>query len=300
MVEQHEAERVWLITGSSTGIGREIARAALEAGDRVAATARRSESVAELIEAFPGRAIAPRLDVTRQAEIDAAVEETLGVFGRIDVLVNNAGYGYVGAVVEGVDAEVRRMFDTNFFGAVALIKAVLPGMRERRSGFIVNVSSVTGLVSNPGNVYYSTSKFALESLTEGLAKEVAPLGIRVSAIEPGAFRTDWSSRSMQESPPSIDDYADTIGVRRALIREAKGAEPGDPSRVGQAVVMLSRLEQPPLRLLLGADVLAVAREKLAAMAASIDEWESVTLAAGSSDDEWESVTLAAGSSDDEG
>jgi NAD(P)-dependent dehydrogenase (short-subunit alcohol dehydrogenase family) len=285
MAEQHGADRVWLITGSSTGIGREIARAALEAGDRVAATARRPETVAELIEAFPGRAIAPRLDVTRQEEIDAAVEETLAAFGRIDVLVNNAGYGYVGAVEEGVDAEVRRMFDTNFFGAVALIKAVLPGMRERRSGFIVNVSSVTGLVSNPGNVYYSTSKFALESLTEGLAKEVAPLGIRVSAIEPGAFRTDWSSRSMQESPPSIDDYAETVGVRRALIREAKGAEPGDPRRVGEAVVMLSRLEQPPLRLLLGADVLAVAREKLAAMAASIDEWESVTLATGSSDDE---------------
>ena len=285
MKEQQGADRVWLVTGRSTGTGREIVRAALDAGDRVAATARRPEAVAELIAAFPGRAIAPRLDVTRQAEIDAAVAETLAAFGRIDVLVNNAGYGYVGAVEEGVDAEVRRMFDTNFFAAVALIKAVLPGMRERRSGFIVNVSSVTGLVSNPGNVYYSTSKFALESLTEGLAKEVAPLGIRVSAIEPGAFRTDWASRSMQESPPSIADYAETVGARRKLIREAGGAEPGDPRRVGEAVVMLSRLEQPPLRLLLGADVLAAARAKLAAMQDSIDEWESVTLDAGATDDE---------------
>lgn len=284
MSENDEDGRVWLITGCSTGLGRAIAEAALAAGDRVLATARRVDSVADLVARFGGRVRGWPLDVTDRAQIDAAVAEAEARFGRIDVLVNNAGYGYVSAVEEGVDADVRRMFDTNFFGAVDLIKAVLPGMRARRDGYIVNVSSMTGLVSNPGNVYYSASKFALESLTEGLSKEVAPLGIRVSAIEPGLFRTEWSSRSMQASEATIPDYAETVGVRRALIRSASGGDPGDPRKVGEAVVRLSRLEAPPLRLLLGADVLAATRAKLAEMQASMDEWEATTLDVGFSED----------------
>ena len=171
-------------------------------------------------------------------------------------------------------------FDTNLFGAIELIKAVLPGMRARRDGYIVNISSMTGLVSNPANVYYSASKFALESLTEGLSKELAPLGIRVSAVEPGLFRTDWSSRSMQESAESIPDYEETIGVRRELIRKSSGGEPGDPRKVGEALVMLTRLESPPLRLLLGGDVLGATRAKLEAFQRSLDEWEAVTLDVG--------------------
>lgn len=280
-----DAPLVWLISGCSTGIGREIARAALEAGDRVAVTARRPETVSDLVADHPDQAIALALDVTDDGQIAAAVEATNDAFGRIDVLVNNAGYGYVSAVEEGDDADVRRMFDTNFFGAVALIKAVLPGMRARRDGMVLNISSMTGLVSNPANVYYSASKFALESLTEGLSKEVAPLGIRVAAVEPGLFRTDWSSRSMQESEPSISDYADTIGVRRELIRSSSGGEPGDPRRVGDACVMLSRLEEPPLRLLLGGDVLAATRAKLEDFMSSLDEWEDVTLDVGFPDAE---------------
>ncbi len=176
------------------------------------------------------------------------------------------------------------MFDTNLFGAIALIKAALPGMRAKRSGYIVNISSMTGLVSNPGNVYYSASKFAMESLTEGLAKELAPLGIRVSAVEPGLFRTDWSSRSMFESPETIEDYKDTIGVRRDLIRNSSGGEPGDPRKVGDALVMLSRLADPPLRLLLGRDVLGATRAKLADFQTSLDEWEAVTLDVGFPDE----------------
>lgn len=271
------AALVWLVTGCSTGIGREIARAALEAGDRVAVTARRPESVQDLVTAYPDRAVALALDVTRPDQVEAAVADAEAALGPIDVLVNNAGYGYVSSVEEGVDADVRRMFDTNFFGALAMIKAVLPSMRARRAGYIVNVSSITGMVSNLGNVYYSTSKFALESLTEGLRKELAPFGIRVSAIEPGVFRTDWSSRSMQESPETIPDYADTIGQRRQLLRTVSGKEPGDPRKIGDALVMLSRLEDPPLRLLLGKDALAAVRQKLAEMQASMDEWEHVTV-----------------------
>jgi NAD(P)-dependent dehydrogenase (short-subunit alcohol dehydrogenase family) len=271
---------VWLITGCSTGIGRAVARAALEAGDRVALTARDPAAVEDLHGAFPARSIAVALDVTRAEQVAAAVQAAQAAFGRIDILVNNAGYGYIAAVEEGEDAEVRAMFDTNFFGAVAMLKAVLPAMRARRSGYIVNMSSMTGLVSNPGAIYYSASKFALESLSEGLAKELAPFGIRVSVIEPGLFVTDWSGRSMRESALRIADYDATVGVRRTLIREARAPDPGDPKRVGDALVMLSRLEQPPLRLLLGRDVLGALRAKLAAMQASIDEWEAVTVDVG--------------------
>jgi len=284
VASEHVLPPVWLISGCSTGIGRAIATAALEAGDRVVATARRPETVADLVEAYPERALAVALDVTDPRQVAAAVAEAVAHFGRIDVLVNNAGYGYVSSVEEGVDEDVRRMFDTNFFGAISLIKAVLPGMRARGEGYVVNISSMTGLVSNPGNVYYSASKFALESLTEGLSKELAPLGIRVSAVEPGLFRTDWSSRSMQESEPSIADYEETIGVRRVMLRQASGAEPGDPRKVGDALVMLSRLADPPLHLLLGGDVLKATREKWADFEASLEEWESTTLDVGFSED----------------
>jgi NAD(P)-dependent dehydrogenase (short-subunit alcohol dehydrogenase family) len=268
---------VWLITGCSTGIGREIAKCALESGARVAVTARKAEAVADIVEGFPEQALGVALDVTRPEQIAEAVTATERAFGRIDVLVNNAGYGYVAAVEEGEEEDVRALFDTNFFGAIALIKAVLPGMRSRRTGFICNVSSMTGLVSNPGVVYYSASKFALESLSEGIAKEVAPFGIRVTVVEPGAFRTDWSGRSMQESPRQIDDYASTVGARRKMLKGVHGTQVGDPRRVGEAVVMLSGLEDPPLHLLLGRDVYEAYTQKLESLQASIAEWKDVTL-----------------------
>ncbi len=269
-------ERVWLVTGCSTGIGREIARAVLARGERVVVTARNPDSVADLVAAHPDRALALALDVTDRAQIEQAVSAAEEAFGAIDVLVNNAGYGYMAALEEGEDAEVRRLFDTNYFGVVDLVKAVLPGMRARGRGHVVNMSSMTGLVTNPPNVYYSSTKYALEALTEGLAKEVAPFGIRVSAIEPGGFRTDWATRSMKETATPIDAYAETVGARKQLIKLAGDKLPGDPSRIADAVLLVVEHDDPPLHLLLGHDVLAAFRQKLAEWQASIDAWEAVT------------------------
>jgi NAD(P)-dependent dehydrogenase (short-subunit alcohol dehydrogenase family) len=268
---------VWLITGCSSGIGRDIALAALAKGHRVAVTARNPAAVEEIASQHPDQTIALALDVTKRDQIEQAVAETEQVFGGIDVLVNNAGYGYMSAVEEGVDHEVRAMFDTNYFGVVDMIKATLPGMRRKGSGHIINISSMTGLVANPPNVYYSSTKFALESLTEGLAKEVAPFGIRVTAIEPGAFRTDWSSRSMKETSQPIDAYAETVGARKALIKAVGNKFPGDPRRVADAVVMVSELDDPPLHLLLGHDVYHAYREKLSGLIDSVEEWKATTL-----------------------
>ena len=266
----------WLITGCSTGIGREIARAALEAGHSVAVTARNVDAIADFVDQFGDRALALPLDVTDRDQITAVVGEVEKAFGGIDVLVNNAGYGYMAAVEEGEDAEVRKLFDTNYFGVVDTLKAVLPGMRARRSGHVINISSMTGLVANPPNAYYSSTKFALEALTEALAKEVGPLGIKVTAIEPGAFRTDWAARSMQESSTPISDYDDNVGARKTLIKQFADHLPGDPRKVAEAVLMVAGLDEPPLRLLLGRDVLAAVREKIADLTASINHWESVT------------------------
>lgn len=266
----------WLITGCSTGIGREIARAALGAGHQVAVTARRTDAVQDLVDEFGERALPLALDVTDKAQITAAVAATTEAFGGIDVLVNNAGYGYLSAVEEGEDAEIRQLFDTNYFGVVDTIQAVLPGMRTQGGGHIVNISSMTGLVANPPNAFYSSTKFALEALTEALSKEVAGFGIRVTAIEPGGFRTDWAKRSMHESSTPIEAYSEDVGVRKDLIKQFADHLPGDPAKVGEAVLMITTLDDPPLRLLLGTDVLKATRDKLAAMSASIDEWESVT------------------------
>jgi len=265
----------WLITGCSTGFGREIARAALEAGHSVVVTARRVDAVQGFVDEFGDRAVAVGLDVTDAGQIAAAVSAADQAFGGIDVLVNNAGHGYLSAVEEGEDAEVRKLFDVNYFGAVDMIKAVLPAMRARGSGHIVNISSMTGLVANPPNAYYSSTKFALEAVTEALATEVRPLGIKVTAIEPGAFRTDWATRSMKESASPIADYAD-VAARKDLIKQFADHLPGDPRKVAEAVLMVTKLDEPPLRLLLGRDVLKAMRDKIAATTASIDEWESVT------------------------
>jgi NAD(P)-dependent dehydrogenase (short-subunit alcohol dehydrogenase family) len=265
----------WLITGCSTGIGREIAYAALRDGNDVVVTARRVDAVSGIVDEFGTHAVAVALDVTDAGQVANAVAAADEAFGGIDVLVNNAGHGYLSAVEEGDDAEVRKLFDVNYFGAVDMIKAVLPAMRARGSGHIVNISSMTGLVGRPPNAYYSSTKFALEGLTEALATEVAPLGIKVTAVQPGAFRTDWASRSMKESTTPIGDYAD-VAARKDLIKQFADHLPGDPRKLADAVLMVTKLEEPPLRLLLGRDVLQATREKIATMSASIDEWESVT------------------------
>jgi NAD(P)-dependent dehydrogenase (short-subunit alcohol dehydrogenase family) len=269
--------RTWLITGCSTGIGREIALAALARGHAVAVTARNPAAVEDIVAQHPERAVALALDVTRRDQIVQAVLDAEQAFGGIEVLVNNAGYGYMAAVEEGEDDEVRALFDTNYFGVVDTIKAVLPGMRRLGRGHIINISSMTGLVTNPPNVYYSSTKYALEALSEGLSKEVGPLGIRVTAIEPGAFRTDYATRSMKETRQPIEAYAETVGVRKTLIKAAADKLPGDPRRIADAVMMLSALEDPPLHLLLGHDVYRAYREKLRGLMDSVEEWKSVTL-----------------------
>ena len=265
----------WLITGCSTGFGREIARAALQDGHQVVVTARSRDAVADLADEFGDRALPVALDVTDARQISAAVAAAADAWGGLDVLVNNAGHGYLSAVEEGEDAEVRKLFDVNYFGSVDVMKAVLPGMRAQGSGHIVNISSMTGLVANPPNAYYSSTKFALEAVTEALATEVAPLGIKVTLVEPGAFRTDWASRSMKESGTPIADYAD-VAARKDLIKQFADHLPGDPRKVAEAVLMVVGLDDPPLRLLLGRDVLKAVRDRLAAFTASIDEWAPVT------------------------
>jgi NAD(P)-dependent dehydrogenase (short-subunit alcohol dehydrogenase family) len=266
----------WFITGCSTGIGREIARTALEDGHSVLVTARRAETIADFADDFGDRAAVVSLDVTDKSQIASAVQAANDAFGGIDVLVNNAGNGYLSAIEEGEDDKVRKLFDTNYFGVVDTIKAVLPQMRARNCGHIINISSMTGLVANPPNGYYASTKFALEALTEALAQEVKPLGIKVTAIEPGAFRTDWAARSMWESATPISDYDQNVGARKTMIKEFANHLPGDPRKVADAVLMMTTLDEPPLRLLLGRDVLKAVRDKLAACSASIDEWETTT------------------------
>jgi NAD(P)-dependent dehydrogenase (short-subunit alcohol dehydrogenase family) len=275
--EEERAGRVWLVTGCSSGIGRAVAVAALDRGHRVVATARDVARVADLAAGAPGRALALPLDVTKPDEVASAVTEALGAFGAIDVLVNNAGYGYLAAIEEGEDAEVRALFETNFFGLVAMTKAVLPGMRARRRGHVINISSMTGLVGNPGAGYYAASKFAVEGLSEALRKELAPLGVRVTLIEPGAFRTDWSGRSMRQTRHPIEAYAEHVGRRRAMIQGLDGKQTGDPRRAAEAILMVAELDDPPLRLLLGRDVYQAFREKIAGLGSSLDEWETVSL-----------------------
>ena len=276
MSPDSEKRLAWLITGCSTGFGREIAMAALAKGPRVAVTARQPAAIEDIVAQNPDRAIALPLDVTDREQIASAVATTEKHFGGIDVLVNNAGYGYMAALEEGEDDEVRRLFETNYFGVVELIKKALPGMRARGRGHIINISSMTGLVTNPPNIYYSSTKYALEALTEGLSKELQPFGIRVTAIEPGGFRTDWGSRSMKESATPIAAYDETVGARKRMIKAAADVLPGDPRRVADAVLMVSELEDPPLHLLLGHDVLGAFRQKLKDLSASLDEWETVT------------------------
>ena len=270
---------VWFITGCSTGLGRELARAVLERGWRVVATARRPEQLDTLLAGHGERALKLRLDVTHHGEVVSSVKEAEARFGRIDVLVNNAGYGYLAAIEEGEDEAIRAQFETNVFGLADLIRQALPGMRERRSGNIVNYSSIGGLVSFGATGYYHATKYAVEGLSESLAVEVGPLGIHVTLVEPGPFRTDWAGRSIVESRTVIDDYAETAGARRKQTRERSGNQPGDPVRAAEAVIAAVTSKNPPLRLLLGAPALDLAYGKLDKLRADFDAWKDVTLGA---------------------
>ncbi|WP_221986028.1 oxidoreductase [Rhizobium laguerreae] len=270
---------IWFITGASSGLGRALAVAALSRGWRAAMTARRPETLADLTAEHGDRALALALDVTNSRSIASAVRDAETHFGAIDVLVNNAGYGYLSAIEEGDDAEIRAQFETNVFGLIDVTKQVLPGMRRRRQGHIFNVSSLGGLVAFAATGYYHATKFAVEALSESLFHEVKPLGIDVTILEPGAFRTDWAGRSMVESSTIIEDYAETSGKRRRATRSISGNQPGDPARAATAIISAFEADEPPLRLLLGAPALKIARERLDALRANFDAWAETSLGA---------------------
>ncbi len=280
-----QSQRVWFITGSSTGFGRLLAEQVLAAGECVAATARDLAKVSDLEEKFPGLAKAIRLDVTNKQQVSAAVEQSLAAFGHIDVLVNNAGYGLIAAQEEASEEEIRRQIETNVFGVIHVTRAVLPHMRKQRAGHIVNLSSVAGLVGTPVLGYYNLTKFALEGMSEALALEVAPLGIHVTLIEPGPFRTDFLGRSAVYSPNQIADYAETAGKMRATQHAVNGKQKGDPLRAAQAIQQVVNSKKPPQHLILGAFALNKFRNKIAQFQKEISEWESVTLGADFPDDE---------------
>ena len=268
--------KIFLITGVSSGFGRAFAAAALAAGHQVIGTVRKHHEGASFEAMAAGRAHAVVLDVTDFDGIDRVVASMLARFGRIDVLVNNAGYGHEGVLEESPLEAMRHQFEVNVFGAVAMIKAVLPGMRERRSGHIVNVTSMAGHVPLPGIAYYVGSKFALEGISGALASEVAPFGVRVTALAPGSFRTDWAGRSMVRSERSIDDYDAAFDPIRKARGEKSGNQSGDPARAAQALLQVIDAGQPPVHLLLGTDALALVRRRLAELEAQIAAWEPLT------------------------
>ncbi len=270
---------VWFITGCSTGFGRELAQAVLARGWGAVVTARDPAKVSDIVDGHADRALALRLDVNDPADVTASVRAAEERFGRIDVLVNNAGYGYLAAIEEGEDGPVRAMFETNVFGLIEMTKAVLPGMRERRSGHIVNVSSIGGLVGFAASGYYHATKFAVEGLSASLAAECEPLGIGVTAVEPGPFRTDWAGRSIQQSATRIADYEATAGARRKLTEERNGNQPGDPARAAEAIIAAVVADKPPRHLVLGRPALDLARADLDAKRKEFDAWEATTLGA---------------------
>ncbi len=273
------ANKVWLITGCSTGFGRELAKAVLDKGFRAVLTARNPSQIEVLAKSYGDRALSLQLDVNDEAQIKKAVAEAEAHFGQIDVLVNNAGYGYFSAIEEGEDAEIRRQFETNVFGLFSLTRHVLPGMRKRRSGNIVNISSIGGLMAFPATGYYHASKFAVEGFSESLAAEVRPLGIKVTIVEPGRFRTDWAGRSVIQSKIVIDDYAETSGKRRKEAPLYSGTQPGDPARGAAAIITAVESQEPPLRLLLGSDAYGLALTHLDTMRQTIESWKNLTVSA---------------------
>jgi len=271
--------KVWLITGCSTGFGRELAKLVLKSGYKAGVASRNTEDVKDIVEAYPDTALALKLDVTKPDEIKSSVAELLQKFGQIDVLVNNAGIGYFGAIEESEEDEVRRMFEINFFGLANMTKEVLPLMRTRRSGNIVNIASIGGFVAFPAVGFYNATKFAVVGYSEALAKETAHLGIHVTIIAPSGFRTDWAGRSANNSPVIIEDYATTAGANKNNIRGYSGNQPGDPVRAAAAIVKAVEAENPPLHLLLGAAALKGAKNKLEELRKDIEDWQDTTVGA---------------------
>ncbi len=273
-----DSSPVWFITGCSTGFGRELARLVLQRGWRAVVTARDKGRVADLVKEFPQRALAVDLDVTQADQIDAAVGAALQRFGAIDVLVNNAGYGYQSSVEEGEEGEIRAVFEANVFGLFAMTRAVLPGMRQRRKGYVVNITSLAGLNGFGASGYYAATKHAVEGWADALHVEAHPLGIRVTCIEPGPFRTDWAGRSLHQTPSTIADYAETVGKRLELTSSISGHQAGDPVRAAQLIIDLSEMAAPPRNVALGGMAMERGTERLREKLADIEAWRERSLA----------------------
>ena len=267
---------VWLISGCSTGFGRELAQQTIARGFKVVVTARDTASIADLVEGHDN-ALAVALDVTQQSSIDQAVSAALDTFGTIDVLVNNAGYGYQSSVEEGVESEIRAQFDANVFGLFALTRAVLPAMRKARSGHVINITSVAGLIGFASSGYYSASKHAVEGWSDSLALEAGPLGIHVTCVEPGPFRTDWAGRSLHQTPSTLPDYAETAAARMKATSEYSGTQKGDPARAAAAMIAITEHENPPRHLVMGAWGHDAVTSKLKERLAEIDAWKQTSV-----------------------
>lgn len=270
---------VWFITGCSTGFGRELATLVVARGWRAVVTARDRAKVADLAQGAEDRVLPLSLDVTQADQIAETVRAATEKFGRIDVLVNNAGYGYQSSIEEGEEDKIRAQFDANVFGLFALTRAVLPVMRAQTSGHILNITSVAGFVGFPASGYYAATKHAVEGFSDSLAAEVAPLGIRVTCIEPGPFRTDWAGRSLVQTASTIPDYADTAGARLKATSEKSGTQAGDPVRAGEAMIRVTEMEDPPRHLVLGAWGYDAVTNRLKQSLAEIEAWREISLGA---------------------
>lgn len=271
------ANKVWFITGASRGLGLLIARDALTRGDSVVATARNPQAIVDALGAQPGL-LAVQLDVTKEAATVVAVQRAIERFGRIDVLVNNAGYGILGAVEETSAEEVRRNFDTNVFGLLNVSRAVLPVLRKQRSGHVINISSQGGYQAFGGFGIYCATKFAVEGLSEAMAQELAPLGVRVTVVDPGAFRTDFlDATSLVQTAARLEDYEEAVGVMRTFVSTNNRAQPGDPAKLSQAMLALAAADQPPLRLQMGSDAVARVFAKHQQVEQELAQWKALAL-----------------------
>ena len=269
--------RIWLITGVSGGLGRALAKEAALQGEIVYGTLRKPEQISEFNELVPGKTFGIQLDINNHGQIKSVVEQIITQSGRIDVLVNNAGYGLFGAIEELSMEEARMQMETNFFSVLAMTQAVLPGLREQRSGHILQISSMSGLRANSGTGLYNASKFALEGMSEALALELQPLNIHLTLVEPGPLRTDWAGKSSVSAKHKIEDYDLSSGARLRLLQSTSGKQPGDPSKAAKAILLAVNSEHPPLRLRLGKVAMDAVRDKLKTMEEEFSKWEQISL-----------------------
>ncbi|MBS0532842.1 MAG: SDR family NAD(P)-dependent oxidoreductase [Proteobacteria bacterium] len=271
-------KRTWLITGCSSGIGRALCEAVLGRGERVVATARNTARLSDLVAKYPAQVTALRLDVTDPLGVIRVVDEAIARTGGIDVLVNNAGFGTVGALEETDERAVRDAFETNVYGPYRMARAILPHMRERKRGHILNVSSMTGFAGVAGFCFYSATKFALEGMSEALAQEIAPFGLKLTIVEPGPFRTDFRKEGSLVSAAPLEAYANTVGKFRQMLADTDGKQPGDPRRAAGAMIAVVDAKEPPLRLPLGEPCVNLIRKKLGQVSDELEKWLPVSLA----------------------